>query len=269
MKILHADPDDIALRRYLLGQLPDAEAESVEEAYLARPEVWERLRDVEDDLLDDHAAGRLAPAEKEAFEKRYLASAPLRARVVAARALRQAGSSGSSRAAARADRARSIRWAGPVALASGLILTLLTEWNGERAPTTSLPSVVRSSPAPRRRLSTPPFVLALSPVLLRGQEGPAERRVPMGTDTVLLELQGDRTILPAPPVVLEATLETVEGRPVWRGEAQREAGAGKPPLVASARVPAATLAPGDYLLTLSLRDVTDGTLFRYFFRIRP
>jgi hypothetical protein len=261
--------DEATLRRYLLGLLPEAEADSIEEAYLARPEVWERLRGVEDDLLDDHAAGRLSPGDKEAFEKRYLASAPLRERVVAARALRLAGLSGSGRAVERASRARSIRWAAPVALASGLILTLLTEWNGERAPTTSLPSVVPSSPPSRRRLSTPPFVLALSPVLLRGQEGPAEGRMPIGTDTVLLELEGDRTILPAPPAVLEAALETVEGRPVWRGEAQREAGGRKPSLVASARVPAATLAPGDYLLTLSLRDVSEGTLFRYFFRIRP
>jgi hypothetical protein len=93
--------------------------------------------------------------------------------------------------------------------------------------------------------------------------------MPIGTDTVVLELEGDRAILPTRPSVLEATLETVEGRPVWRGEAQREVGAGKPSLVASARVPAATLATGDYLLTLSLRGVTDGTIYRYFFRIRP
>jgi anti-sigma factor RsiW len=90
VKAVPPDLDDAALRRYLLGLLPEAEAEPLEEAYFARPEVLERVRGVEDDLLDDYASGRLAPGERGAFEGRYLASPPLRERVVAARALRLA-----------------------------------------------------------------------------------------------------------------------------------------------------------------------------------
>jgi hypothetical protein len=90
VKAVPADFDDSGLRRYLLGLLPEGEAEALEEAYLARPEVWERLRGIEDDLLDDYAGGRLGPADSAAFESRYLASSPLRDRVTAARALRLA-----------------------------------------------------------------------------------------------------------------------------------------------------------------------------------
>ena len=60
----------------------------------------------------------------------------------------------------------------------------------------------------------------------------------------------------------------VEGQPAWRGEARRASSAGKASLVATARVPAENLAPGDYLLTLSAREA-EGALYRYFFRISP
>jgi hypothetical protein len=120
-----------------------------------------------------------------------------------------------------------------------------------------------SSQRPARIVS-----LALSPVLLRGQQAPAGLRIPAGTDSLVLELEGDRSALPATPAPLVAILETVEGRVVWRGEARQARNAGKPSLVATARVPAAELAAGDYLLALSTREA-DGTLYRYFFRVNP
>src|SRR5688572_14832611 len=81
---------DETIRAYLLGLLPEGDAEEVEDAYFRDPEALDRVRAVEDDLLDDYAAGRLGPPEKTAFEGRYLASEPLRRRVVSARALRMA-----------------------------------------------------------------------------------------------------------------------------------------------------------------------------------
>src|SRR6266550_2295912 len=87
---MRLDFDDAVLRRYLLGSLPEAEMETLEEAYLAHPDVLERIHGVEDDLLDDYASGRLGADDKAAFETRYLASPRGRERVVAARALRRA-----------------------------------------------------------------------------------------------------------------------------------------------------------------------------------
>ena len=96
------EPVDADLRLYLLGLMPEAQVEAMEQAYFARPETWERLRAAEDDLLDDYAADRLGEEEKRAFEARYLASAPLRQRVMVARALRRALAEGGAPATPRA-----------------------------------------------------------------------------------------------------------------------------------------------------------------------
>ena len=285
---MRLDLDDAALRRYLLGLMPEAEADGLEEAYLARPEVLERVRGVEDDLLDDYASDRLGPGEKGAFESRYLSSSPLRERVVAARALRLAATG--ARLPAWQVVARSTRWRIPLAIAAGLLVALAIfrsrpprppEVTSASAPPTSaarsetplpppsMPSVTPASKAPPREVATAPLVLALSPVLLRGQERPAGLRLPPGTDTVLLELEGDPASLPPSAIALEAVVKTVEGGPVWRGEARRVRDARRPSLLASARVPAARLVAGDYLLTLSARGTADGTLYSYFFRVSP
>jgi hypothetical protein len=110
-------------------------------------------------------------------------------------------------------------------------------------------------------------VLALSPVLLRGEEPPVELQVPPEADTVVLELEGDPAILPRPASALEAVVKTVEGKQVWRGPARRAKDARRPSLLASAHVPAARLVAGDYLVTLSTRGTDDGTLHSYFFRV--
>jgi hypothetical protein len=112
-----------------------------------------------------------------------------------------------------------------------------------------------------------PIVLALSPVLLRGQARPPELRIVPGTGALVLELEGDPAILPPPASALEIAIEGVEGGPVWRGEARRGADPGRPSLLATASVPAAPLVPGDYLVALSAAGGADGTLLRYYFRI--
>jgi len=111
-------------------------------------------------------------------------------------------------------------------------------------------------------------VLALSPLLLRGEEQPVGLRIPPGTDTVVLELEGDPAALPRPGAPLEAPVKTVEGRPVWRGEARRATAGRRPSLLASAAIPATRLVPGDYLVTLSAPGAAGGELYSYFFRVR-
>lgn len=285
---MRLDLDDAALRRYLLGLLTEADAEGLEEAYFARADVLERVRGAEDDLLDDYASGRLERGEKGAFESRYLASAPLRERVVAARALRLAT------ADKRGPVARvvaPVRWRVPLAIAAGLFLAVLAFWirppRPPRVTSASLPedsagpsetllprSAAPVGPAgaptsttPVRRPATSRLGFALSPVLLRGQGRPAQLRIPAGIDAVVLELEGDPAIVPPSASALEAVLTTVEGEPVWRGEARRVRDTGRPSLLASVRVSARSLAAGDYLVTLSTRGTADGTLYSYFFRV--
>jgi hypothetical protein len=287
VKALPTEWSDAALKRYLLGLLPEDEAEVLEDAYLGHPEVWERLRGVEDDLLDDYAAGRLEPAERGAIESRYRASSPLRERLVAAGALHQALDAG-ARPATRVVVAPAARWGLPFAIAAGLILAALVFWPKRPGPSvvSSVPSpspTVRSEPPaastgeaqppvlppstpPPRRPAAAPLVLALSPGLLRGQERPAPV-VPRGTDEVIFELEGDPALLPPSASVLPVVVETLEGRPIWRGEARRAGQTARPSLLASARVPTVRLAAGDYLLTLYSGPGDGAALHRYFFRL--
>jgi hypothetical protein len=277
---MRPDLDDEGIRRYLLGLSADEEAEALEEEYLGRPDVLDRVRAVEDDLLDDYAADRLGPDERALFERRYLASPRLRERVVAARALRHA--------TLRRLEPRE-RWRGPLAMAAGLLLAVLalSLWRPSEpkvalAPTpsasvpppapspspsgTSEPSV---SPSPGSPRPGPPaltrVLFALSPVLLRGAEGPRELRVQSGIATVVLELEGDPAMRPASDARLAVDIRTVEGASVWSGRPRRLEDPARPTLLAAADVPAARLAAGDYILTLSSGD---DVLHRYFFRIR-
>jgi hypothetical protein len=286
--VVRPEWNDAALRQYLLGLLPEDEAEALEDAYLADAEVWQRLRGVEEDLLDDYAAGRLALTERSAVESRYLASSPLRERLVAARALRPAIEAGTRHPTARVIVTPAAQWGVPLALAAGLILAAVLLWPWRPAPSVvssipspspagrseppapptveARPSVLPPTTRPARRPVVTPFVLALSPVLLRGQERPAPL-IPAGTEEVILELEGDPALLPPSASEFPVVIERLEGRPVWRGAARRANRTARPSLLASTRVPTARLGAGDYLLTLYSGATEGEALHRYFFRL--
>jgi hypothetical protein len=286
VEAVRPDLDNASIRRYLLGLLPEAEAEALEEEYFARPEALERIRGVEDDLLDDYAAGRLGPDDKRSFERRYLASQPLRDRVLAARALHRAAVAEAA-PTARPLVGRPTRWAWPLAIAAGLLLAVVAFWlrpvpppkvaDSSTPPTsagpserpapdaagTSSPAAVPSPSPPRGAVTGARVVLALSPVLLRGQGGPAVLRIPPGADTVVLELEGDAASLPSKLHRLDIVIATVEGRRTWSGETH-PGGRGRSNLLTTAEIPADRLPPGDYLVTLSSAGET---VHRYFFRV--
>lgn len=285
--------DDAGIRLYLLGLLPEVAAETLEEGYLGQPDVLDRVRAVENDLLDDYAAGRLVPDEKTAFEARYLASPRLRERVLAARALRLGVTGTATGAVAPVGRSRSARWAG-LALAAGLLLGTwlvyrlsrptappgasppLAERIPASSPTARTPPPGSDAPPPEPRPSlvaeapvspapsSAPLVLALSPVLLRAEGPPPELAVPAGTGAIVLELERDPAMAPSGARRLEAVIATVEGARVWSGVARRHREAGRPLLQASVAPPPDRLVPGDYVLTLS---AANETLARYFFRV--
>ncbi len=156
---MSADLHDSVIRLYLLGLLSQEEVDTLEAAYFESADVLDRVRGVENDLLDDYAAGRLDSEEVRALEARYLASPLLRQRVRAARALRPALTS----VARPTPRLRLSRWLAPLAIAAGLVLALLgfALWPSRSVPRTAQqplqsPTSVPSPPASTVATPIPP-----------------------------------------------------------------------------------------------------------------
>jgi hypothetical protein len=83
-------PGDQRLIRYLLGLLPDEDAERLDEASITDDEVAARLLIVEDELVEDYLSDRLSGESLERFESFYLSSPRRRQAVRFARDLRHA-----------------------------------------------------------------------------------------------------------------------------------------------------------------------------------
>lgn len=76
---------DQRLVDYVLGSLPEAEAERLDEASIVDDGMAARLRAIEDDLVDAYVRGRLSGVTLQRFERHYLASAHRRKKVEFAR----------------------------------------------------------------------------------------------------------------------------------------------------------------------------------------
>jgi hypothetical protein len=294
--------DDTQLRRYLLGELADKLAETLEWDYFAREDLFDRMRAAESDLVDDYVAGRLSRPERDRFERHYLATPVHRQRLVVASELRAA-----SQAAAPVpepnesyawwtaviDSLRGSRQPLTAALAVALLLLVgagLWMLRFRPAPTdivvtspeATTPSREASPPSgtvgsqrpesqvtpePSPRIGPVTIALALSPLSVRGaDEGPI-LIIPTHTQLVVLQLEGDAD---GPPVVGgRAVVRTVSGRTIWRGPATTVRDA--PALFSRVEIPAETLASDDYIVTLSEtdRDGRDAERYRYFLRVRP
>jgi hypothetical protein len=73
--------------QYLLNDLPAADEARFEEAYLRDGSLFEQVRALEEELIEDYVMGNLPEYERRRFELHYLASDVRRARVEAAREL--------------------------------------------------------------------------------------------------------------------------------------------------------------------------------------
>jgi hypothetical protein len=133
---------DEYLVRYILGLLPESETERLDEASIADDEMAERLRIVEDDLIDAYVRGNLEGETLERFEAYYLASPARREHVRFAASLvravdraarppaRTASSAGALSVApavggastASSSRRKSLSWALPGLAAAAVLL---------------------------------------------------------------------------------------------------------------------------------------------------
>ena len=65
---MKTDLQEKLVYRYLLGDLPDAEQLALEQAFFADGETFERVWEIENDLVDRYVRGRLSAAEKKEAE---------------------------------------------------------------------------------------------------------------------------------------------------------------------------------------------------------
>lgn len=75
------------MRRYLLGDLPEAEQLALEAGFFADANLLEQMQDIETDLVDEYVRGALSNAERQQFERHYLTTPAHRERVAFAREL--------------------------------------------------------------------------------------------------------------------------------------------------------------------------------------
>jgi anti-sigma factor RsiW len=81
-------PTDALLGRYLLDSCSDDERRQVEEQFFASDDVFERLRELEEDVIERYRLDTLTAEERSRFERAY-GSSPRRDRVLFAGALDQ------------------------------------------------------------------------------------------------------------------------------------------------------------------------------------
>jgi hypothetical protein len=66
--------------RYLLGELSETESEALEQAYFSDPQLFGRLVEIENELVDKYARGQLPPQLRDRFGSFYLSHPERRAR---------------------------------------------------------------------------------------------------------------------------------------------------------------------------------------------
>ena len=66
--------NDLAIKRYLLGELSDEEQQRLEERLLTDREYFERLQIMEVELVDEYARGALSAGEQERFDIYFLST---------------------------------------------------------------------------------------------------------------------------------------------------------------------------------------------------
>ena len=232
------------LVQFLLGGLPEAEHEAVEERLFTDEPLQAELDKVTDDLIHDYVAGRLGAEERGRFETHFLAAARHRERLDFIQDLTSAVGRvvhDPSRRRATARIATPLVWAAVAAVVLLVVAAALGLLSGPRVPTrVAMATPAPPSPSP----ATPPPDNAPVRTVRLARDGSAVQSVSVGpaTRTVRLEVP----VQEGPPSY-DAVVRVAGGAEVWRAEGLLPASAGEPLVVA---VPARLLTTADYVLSI-------------------
>ena len=222
---------DETIIRYLLDELPPQERSRFDERLTQEPAFLEVVAATEDDLIMQYVNGRLEGRRIARFEEVYLEAPARRARVEAARALREAvreasGSTGEQRRLVAASMWR----VGLLAAAAMIALAVLVVPLWRRGPATH--NHIQGNGKE--------VALVLEPGQVRSGSG-VQFKVPSDAQRVRFELAWPST---AADEKYRVIMETPERPAMWTGEAVRRGAS----VVATA--PANILVPGDYAIEL-------------------
>jgi hypothetical protein len=81
---MNIDQSENLIRRYLLGELTEADQAALEQELLIDRGKFDQVWDVENELVDSYARSEMSRADRERFEAHYLASPFHRERVAIA-----------------------------------------------------------------------------------------------------------------------------------------------------------------------------------------
>jgi hypothetical protein len=278
---------DEAAVRHLLGLATEQEKTALEETLFKDSKAFEEIAAIEDDLIDDYLSGALTGNERSSFEAAYFATAERRARVDFARTLRQRLAGTGVRPPLRLPRPRAFRTF-PILLAAAAVLfailafvfgmdaarahrqanKLLAERNAAAQRELELSRRVGEAQAQAEQLgrqvaeerseterlsreveelqassSAKIASLTLIAGLVRGSGNlPAVRVAP---DTVSLRLTAPMQVSYAS---YGASVQTPEGKTLWRGPARPSAARGQSIVVT---LPAKDIPSGDYILSVT------------------
>lgn len=256
-------------RRYLLGELTEAEQSALEETYFNDAQVFAEVAAEENALVDDYVRARLAPETRRRFETVYLSRPERRARVEFAEALlSRADASPTFSIGDRSESPRSnwlTTWLGPrpalamATLAAAVVLGIAL-WPALRStrqePEQQQTTMANASPStPTAPPPEPTVAPTLSIVTLALTVGPGQRssspsalttlEIPASTDIVRLALTLRERDYGRYRVIVRAIgAEEVLQRDDLKPSLEPSGPA------FTIDVPASTFASGDYILTL-------------------
>jgi hypothetical protein len=269
---------DQNIRRYLLGELVEAEQQRLEESLLTSDEMFEELLIVEDELVDEYVNGQLAGTERESFEQHFLSTPERVEKLRFARAFKRqisaaTASSESPEPATPFEPHASSRkqWLPaflqsarhPVlnlSLAAALLLMVVGG---------SLWFMIRSQGTPEIAANRAPdashlFAVTLTPGAVRDAGEMKRVVIPDDADVVQLRLEMVADEYPT----YHAVLQTDDGREIFTGDRLKTEMAGNIKVVALS-FPAKLLARSDYQVKLSGTNASGNqeVVGRYYFRL--
>ena len=268
---------DQNMRRYLLGELVEAEKQRLEESLLTSDEMFEELLIVEDELVDEYVNGQLTGTERERFEEHFLSTPERVEKLRFARAFKKqinAATASESSQTATPVEPHAASWkqwlptflqsahhpALNLSLAAALLLLVVggSLWFLIRSQGT--PEIAANRAPPASNL----FAVTLTPGAVRDAGEMKRVLIPDRTDVVQLRLELAADEYPS----YRAMLQTDDGREVFTGDRLKAEIAGSVKVVALS-FPAKLLARSDYQVKLSGTSASGNQeeIGRYYFRV--